>query len=68
MFTDDEGNMKFAEDHSKAGDTITLRFEMETLVVFNTCPHPMDPATEYPRKPIQYALYIADPVAEDDIV
>ena len=67
VFTDDEGNLQFAVGHSKAGDTITLRFEMETLVVFNTCPHPMNPTAEYPRKPIQYGVYKADPVAADDI-
>lgn len=66
VFTDEAGNLQFAPHHSLAGSRITLRFEMETLVVFNTCPHPMNPATDYPRKPVHYALYRAEPVAADD--
>ncbi|TCS41023.1 urea amidolyase associated protein UAAP1 [Reinekea marinisedimentorum] len=64
--TDDEGNLVFAEGHSKAGDSIELRFEMETLVVLTTCPHPMNPATEYPFRPVAMALLNADPVSADD--
>lgn len=64
--TDAEGRLRYVEGHSRAGDCIQLRFEMETLVVFHTCPHPMNPATEYPRKPIRYALRQAAPVAADD--
>jgi uncharacterized protein YcgI (DUF1989 family) len=29
--------------HSKAGGFVDLRFEMNTLVVLNTCQHPLDP-------------------------
>lgn len=67
VFTDDEGQMQFAEGHSKAGSTIQLRFEMDTLVVFSTCPHPMDPATEYPNKAIQFSVSESAPIAEDDL-
>jgi len=66
LAVDEEGNLSFAEGNSKAGDRITLRFEMDTLVVFHTCPHPMNPAAEYPKKPVRYQLWTADPVAEDD--
>ena len=63
----DGGDLQFVSDHSPAGATISLRFEMETLVVMHTCPHPMNPAAEYPRKPVRYALLEADPVAADDL-
>ncbi len=66
VYTDDEGNLKFAENHSKAGDTIELRFEMETLVVLTTCPHPMNPASEYPFKPVEIKLFKAEPANADD--
>ena len=62
----DGGDLQFVSDHSPAGATITLRFEMDTLVVMHTCPHPMNPVAEYPRKPVRYALLEADPVAADD--
>lgn len=63
---DDEGNLKFASANSKAGDAITLRFEMDTLVVFHTCPHPLNPAKEYPRCPVVYQIGKAEQVSQDD--
>ncbi|WP_322627873.1 urea amidolyase associated protein UAAP1 [Halothiobacillus sp.] len=62
----EDGSLRFVEQHSKAGDSVSLRFEMDTLVVFHTCPHPMNPAEAYPKKPVVYQLWQADPVAEDD--
>ena len=64
--TDDNGAMQFVENHSPAGASIDLRFEMDTLVIFHTCPHPMNPSPEYPRKPVQYQIRKAKPVEEDD--
>ncbi|MBD1390075.1 urea carboxylase-associated family protein [Neiella sp. HB171785] len=66
VHTDAEGNLQFATDHSKAGDVIELRFEMDTLVVFTTCPHPMNPATEYPRHSVQLSMVKSAAVADDD--
>ena len=62
----DDGTMVFDPANSGAGDHVTLRFEMDTLVLLHTCPHPMNPAAEYPRKPVTYQLLKALPVAEDD--
>lgn len=64
--TNEAGDMGYKPDSSKAGDSVVLRFEMDTLVVFHTCPHPLNPTSEYPRKPIAYELYPASPVSEDD--
>jgi urea carboxylase-associated protein 2 len=64
--TDDDGNLSFVENHSKAGDFIDLRFEMDTLVLFHTCPHPMNTATEYPKKPVTYQLRKSASITEDD--
>jgi hypothetical protein len=63
---DEAGAMIFAPDNSPAGSTVDLRFEMDTLVLLHTCPHPMDPAAEYPRKPVDLQFFQADPPAEDD--
>jgi urea carboxylase-associated protein 2 len=69
VFTDVAGNLSY-QPAGKAGDSVTLRFEMDTLVILHTCPHPMAaPATgfaAYPRKPVQYALAKAMPVADND--
>ncbi|TFH74830.1 urea carboxylase-associated family protein [Gammaproteobacteria bacterium LSUCC0112] len=62
---DDEGKLRLSRQ-SQAGDTITLRFEMDTLVVMHTCPHPLNTAADYPRKPVQVFLEKADPIQADD--
>lgn len=62
---DDEGKLRLSRQ-SQAGDTITLRFEMDTLVVMHTCPHPLNTASDYPRKPVQVGLEKADPMQADD--
>ena len=67
VVADDKGGLSFVNNNSLAGDSIDLRFEMDTLVVFNTCPHPMNPDKEYPRKPIKYELIKASPVEADDL-
>lgn len=65
--TDAEGNMALANNHSPAGSQVTLRFEMDTLVILHTCPHPLSVASEYPRKPVKLLLEKAAPVADDDL-
>ena len=66
IVTDDEGNMSYKEGNSNAGDSITLRFEMDTIVLLHTCPHPLNPATEYPFNSIEYQILQSEPVTEDD--
>ncbi len=66
VFTDADGNMAFEPENSKAGDYIDLRFEMDTLVLFHTCPHPLNPADHYPKKPIIYQFWQSHAVREDD--
>lgn len=63
---DDSGNLQFVENNSQAGDYVDLRFEMDTLVLMHTCPHPLNPAADYPRKPVGYQIRRAAPLAEDD--
>ncbi len=64
---DEAGNLRLLEDYSQAGASLTLRFEMDTLVLLHTCPHPLSEAPEYPACPIEIALGKADPVREDDV-
>lgn len=62
----DEGDLQYVAGNSKPGDYIELRFEMDTLVLLHTCPHPLDNSDTYPRKPVSYQIKQAEPVAEDD--
>lgn len=63
---DVEGNLGFVSGNSKAGDYVDLRFEMDTLVVLHSCPHPLNSSKTYPRKPIKLELLEAEPVSMTD--
>ena len=52
-----DGALSFVAGHSPPGGRVALHAEMDTLVVLNTCPHRLDPATPWQPKPI--ALEIA---------
>ncbi|MDB5395825.1 MAG: hypothetical protein JWM91_3331 [Rhodospirillales bacterium] len=62
----DDGALAFDPANSPAGSSVDLRFEMNTLVLMHTCPHPMNPAAEYPRNPVGVEFRKADPVTADD--
>ena len=62
----DSGEMNLVADHSTAGSQVTLRFEMDALVLLHTCPHPYEVSDEYPKKQIQIELGVAQAVKEDD--
>lgn len=63
---DEKGNLARVSDHSDPGSRVCLRFEMDTLVVMHSCPHPMDHSPGYPRKPVGVRLLQADPVTDED--
>ncbi|WP_436499100.1 urea amidolyase associated protein UAAP1 [Actinokineospora sp. HUAS TT18] len=39
----DDGGLGFVENHAEAGDWVTLRAEVDLLVILSTAPHPSDP-------------------------
>lgn len=63
----DNGGMALDKSAVRAGAKVVLRFEMDTLVLLHTCPHPFDPSPEYPRKPVTYEIDVAAPVGADDV-
>jgi urea carboxylase-associated protein 2 len=64
---DESGDMTFDSAHTRAGEFVDLRFEMDTLVLLHTCPHPLNPAAEYPRAPVTLQLRRSAPVRDDDL-
>jgi uncharacterized protein len=62
----EDGHLSFEAAHSRPGQSIELRFEMDTLVLMHTCPHPLNTAAKYPRGAVQLEFSRADPVGEDD--
>ncbi len=66
LVSDDTGRLSFVSSNSKPGDLIELRFEMNTLVVLNTCQHPFDPDPTYHPRHVQLEVFNAPPPAADD--
>jgi uncharacterized protein len=63
---DESGHLMFDPQHCRAGASVDLRFEMHTLLVLSTSPHPLDTATHYQPSPVQLSASRAAPVALDD--
>ena len=62
----ENGALSFHADNSRPGGYVDLRFEMDTLVLLHTCPHPLNTADEYPRAPVDCQFREASAVPEDD--
>ena len=63
----DDGSMHFIPNHSKAGSAVELRAEMNTLVILNSCQHPMDPDPIYASRPVKLTLKRVEAPGPDDI-
>lgn len=66
VLVNETGDLNFVSENSKAGAYVDLRFEMDTLVLLHTCPHPLNPATAYPKRSLIYQIRKAVPVTDDD--
>lgn len=62
---DNEGNLALT-GQATAGQSITLRFDMDTLVVMHTCPHPLNTEESYPKKPVSLSLNTGPAPSKDD--
>ncbi len=63
---DAEGNLAFAADAARPGSEVTLRAEMNVLVVLSNTPHPLEPESRYAPKPALLRLAAGEPAAADD--
>jgi urea carboxylase-associated protein 2 len=63
---DERGFIAFEPSAAKPGSMVELRFEMDTLVLFHTCPHPLDSSPAYPKKAVQFELFDAPAAGADD--
>ncbi|MCF3652383.1 urea amidolyase associated protein UAAP1 [Synoicihabitans lomoniglobus] len=63
---DEAGVLTFVPGNSPAGAYVDLRLEMNTLVVLNTCQHPLDPDPVYHPRPVKLEVFPAQPVALTD--
>lgn len=66
VVADEAGRLSFVPGNSKAGDHIALRFELDTLVVLNTCQHPLDPDPQYHPREVRLEVFRTAPPAGND--
>lgn len=64
--TAENGGMTFQVAAAKAGAQVELRFEMDALVLFHTCPHPLNPRNAYPRQAVQFEILEGEAATADD--
>jgi hypothetical protein len=65
---DDDGTMQFVAANSGPGDSVTVRFELDTLVVLCSAQHPMDPDPEWAPAPVRITIEHVPAAAADDPV
>ncbi len=63
---EDGGTLHFHPDNSRAGDVVTLRFEMDCLLAVSTAPHRLDPRPDYAPSGVGLRCERALPVTSDD--
>ncbi|MDF3022545.1 MAG: urea carboxylase-associated protein 2 [Steroidobacteraceae bacterium] len=66
LLVDENGAMSLATGHSRAGDYVDLRFEMDTLVLLHAGPHPLGTGSTYAPPGIGLQMSPAPAVAADD--
>jgi hypothetical protein len=52
----EDGSMHYEQSHSSPGSFVELRAEMNTLVILNTCQHPLEPGNIYAPKPVEVTI------------
>lgn len=63
---DDAGSLRRHAGHSRAGDHVDLRFEMDTIVLLHAGVHPLDERPRHDPPGLQLAAWRSLPMASDD--
>jgi len=66
VVVDELGNMQYVHNNSVKGSYIELRAEMNTLVLLNTCPHPLNDDPDYSPKAVELSISrVPNPMRDD---
>ncbi len=66
VVTDEEGGLSYVPENSNPGDSVSIRMEMDTLVILNTCQHPLAAGGVYISKPVLLEVFEGDRLADTD--
>lgn len=61
-----DGSLRWLPGHSRAGDFVDLRFEMDTIVLLHAGPHPLDERPNYRPAGVHLAAWRSPALAADD--
>lgn len=64
---DEDGRLHFAAGHSRAGDIVELRCDMDLILAVSTAPHPLDPAQVYAPGKVGIVAWRSGPAPADDV-
>jgi urea carboxylase-associated protein 2 len=67
VVVDAQGRFRFVAGHSAPGALVELRFEMDTLVLVSTAPHPLDPRADYDPGKLALVAWDSGPAGPSDI-
>jgi uncharacterized protein len=60
------GELRFVAGHSRAGDAVDLRFEMDAIVLLHAGPHPLAAGNRYAPPDVRMEVFRSAPTAADD--
>lgn len=60
------GKLAYVPDNLRPGAYVDLRSEMNTLVILNTCVHPLDTSTSYAPQSVKLTVWTSPPPGPDD--
>lgn len=66
VVVDDSGGMRLVAGHSRAGDAVDLRFEMDSIVLLHAGPHPLAGGARHAPPDIRMEVFRSAPLREDD--
>ncbi|WP_010260466.1 urea amidolyase associated protein UAAP1 [Treponema primitia] len=59
VYCTEDGAMHYDGNNCKKGDTVSLRSEMDILMILSNTPSPLDDSGEYPSVPVKIDIYEA---------
>jgi urea carboxylase-associated protein 2 len=65
VYAGEDGILHYVKDHANAPSYVTLRMEMDLLVILSNTPHPMAKSGEYPGGIVQLEVTSSKPVEVD---
>jgi urea carboxylase-associated protein 2 len=62
VYCEEDGSMHYEQSHCSKGSTITLRTEMDMILILSNTPNPLDQSSEYPSVPVSISIFDAPAV------